>query len=109
MTILDTLAACIRPPDGRSMRQIEEEIVDELQFHLEMSVAEAIRDGQPPEAAMAEARRRFGDFSRIHSDCRRIQLGERIMLQRIQVALTARPAGLHGAAGRRLPPAAGPQ
>jgi len=70
------------------MVQIEREILDELQFHLEMRSEDNVRAGMSPEDARAEAQRRFGDFPRIHTMCRRIQLGERIMLQRIQFALT---------------------
>ena len=88
MSMLDTLATYLRPPDGRPIDQIEREIVDELGFHLEMRVEDNVRAGMSPEAARADAQRRFGDFRRIHRTCRRIQLGERIMLQRIQVALT---------------------
>lgn len=89
MSIVETLAAYLRPPDGRSIEQIDEEILDELQFHLEMCIDESIREGMSSEEARAHARQRFGDYSRIHKTCRRIQLGERIMLQRIQVGLTA--------------------
>jgi RNA polymerase sigma-70 factor (ECF subfamily) len=87
--MFDSLTAYLRPPDSRPMKQIEGEIVDELRFHLEMRIEENVRDGMSPEAARADAQRRFGDFRRIQKTCRRIQLGERIMLQRIQVAMTA--------------------
>jgi len=86
--VLDTLTTYLRPPDGRPMVQIEREIIDELQFHLEMRSEDNVRAGMSLEDARAEAQRRFGDFPRIHTMCRRIQLGERIMLQRIQFALT---------------------
>ena len=89
MSLLHTLAAHLRPPDWRPMHQIEREIVDELEFHLEMRTEDNLQTGMSPQAAREDARRRFGDFRRIHQTCRNIQLGERIMLQRIQVALTA--------------------
>jgi RNA polymerase sigma-70 factor (ECF subfamily) len=89
VSVIDTLATYLRPPDSRPMQEIERQIVDELQFHVEMRIEENVRAGMSPEAARADAQRRFGDFRRIHQSCRRIQLGERIMLQRIQVALTA--------------------
>lgn len=89
MSVLETLATYLRPPDSRPIKQIEREIVDELRFHLEMRVEDNVRAGMSPEAARLDAQRRFGDFRQIHRTCRRIQLGERIMLQRIQVALTA--------------------
>jgi predicted permease len=43
-----------RPP-------IEQEVDAEIDFHLEMRVAELVERGMAPEAALAEARRRFGD------------------------------------------------
>ena len=89
MSLLDTLATYLRPPDSRPMDLVEREIGDELRFHVEMRVDDNVRAGMSPEAAREDARRRFGDFRRIHTTCRRIQLGERIMLQRIQVGLTA--------------------
>ena len=89
MSVLETLATYLRPPDSRPIDQVEREIVDELRFHVEMRAEENVRVGMSPEAARVDARRRFGDFGRIHQTCRRIQLGERIMLQRIQVGLTA--------------------
>lgn len=89
MSLLDTLATYLRPPDSRPMDLVEREIGDELRFHIEMRVDDNVRAGMSPEAAREDARRRFGDFRRIHTTCRRIQLGERIMLQRIQVGLTA--------------------
>ena len=43
-----------RPP-------IEQEVDAEIAFHLEMRVAELVESGMAPEAALAEARRRFGN------------------------------------------------
>jgi RNA polymerase sigma-70 factor (ECF subfamily) len=42
----------------------------------------------PPDEARQDALRRFGDFERIRRACRRIRVGERIMLQQIQILLT---------------------
>ena len=89
MSLLETLTTHLRPPDSRPMVQIEREIIDELQFHLDMRSEDNVRAGMSLENACADARQRFGDYPRIHDVCRRIQLGERIMLQRIQFALTA--------------------
>ena len=41
------------------------DVADELEFHLESAIAEYIASGLTREAAMAEARRRFGDVSAI--------------------------------------------
>ena len=89
MSVFDTLATYLHPPDSRPMDLIEREIADELQFHLGMRIEENLRAGMSPQTAREDAQRRFGDFDRVHQACRRIQLGERIMLQRVQVALTA--------------------
>jgi hypothetical protein len=76
-----------RPPDQRPIGQIEQEIIDELQFHIEMRTIDNAKAGMGPDEAREEAVRRFGDFERIHKACRKTLLGERIMLQRIQTAL----------------------
>jgi predicted permease len=41
--------------------RIEADVEDEVAFHLEMRVAELVARGSTPEAARAEAHRRFGD------------------------------------------------
>ena len=88
MSWLDALAVLPRPPDPRPVRVIEQEILDELQFHIEMRTLDNRAAGMPPHEARHDAMRRFGDFERIHKACRRTLLGERIMLQRIQAVLT---------------------
>ena len=88
MSFLSTVAASIRPPDHRPIRQIEEEILDELEFHVEMRTLDNVHAGMAPVEARKNALSRFGDFRRIHKACRRTLLGERIMLQRLQAVLT---------------------
>jgi hypothetical protein len=88
MSVFDEIAAYLRTPDARPVQEIENEILDELQFHLDMRTGDNLRSGMSPEEARADARSRFGDFHRIRRACRRTLLGERIMLQRIQTALT---------------------
>jgi RNA polymerase sigma-70 factor (ECF subfamily) len=88
MSWLQTAAAALRPPDRRPMRVVDQEILDELQFHIEMRTLDNAGAGLAADAARQDALRRFGDFERIHKACRRIVLGERIMLQRIQAILT---------------------
>jgi hypothetical protein len=83
------LAAFLRLPDPRPTSEIDQEILDELDFHIEMRTQDNIGEGMSPADARADALRRFGDFGRIHKACRRTLLGERIMLQRIQAVLTA--------------------
>jgi hypothetical protein len=88
MSMLNELSVFLRAPDPRPARQIEEEILDELDFHLQMRTEDNISAGMSPSDAQADALRRFGDFERIRRACRRTLLGERIMLQRIQALLT---------------------
>jgi predicted permease len=52
-----------------------EEVDAELRFHLEMRARELERQGFTPEAALAEARRRFGDVSAIARECRTLAAG----------------------------------
>src|SRR5215207_10818201 len=42
-------------------QRIEADVNDEVAFHLEMRVTELVARGWTPEAARAEAHRRFGD------------------------------------------------
>ena len=76
-----------RPTRG-PIRVVEQEILDELEFHLEMRTLDNVKAGMSAAEARQDAVRRFGDFERIHKACRRTLLGERIMLQRIQAVLT---------------------
>jgi hypothetical protein len=71
----------------RSEAEIEAEIADELEFHLEQRTRELVEAGLGVAEARSEAERRFGSVERVRKDCRWVQLGERIMLQRIQVGL----------------------
>jgi putative ABC transport system permease protein len=71
------------PQLGRYARQlarlwkppVEREVDSELAFHLEMRTQENIARGMEPEAARAEAVRRFGDVAEINATCR--DLGRR--------------------------------
>jgi hypothetical protein len=88
MSWLQTIAVFPQPPDSRPIPQVEQEILDELQFHVEMRTLDNISAGMSALEAGENALDRFGDFKRIHKICRRTLLGERIMLQRIQTVLT---------------------
>ena len=89
MSFFQSIAAHLPPVDSRSIRDIDREIDDEIEFHLAMRREESIRAGMSPGEAEADAVARFGDVERIHRLCRKAQLGERIMLQRLQTAMTA--------------------
>ncbi len=84
---LESLGLYWRPPDRRSRREIDDEIRAELDFHVGMCAADLERGGLGSEEARREALRRFGDPARIEKACRQAQIGERIMLQRIQAGL----------------------
>ena len=88
MSWLQTLAFVPRPPDSRPIREIEQEILDELEFHVEMRTLDNVSAGMSAAEARQDAMRRFGDFERIRKACRQTLLGERIMLQRVQAVLT---------------------
>jgi hypothetical protein len=77
-----------RPPDSRPVRVVEQEILEELEFHVEMRTLDNVTAGMPADEARQDAIHRFGDFQRIHKACRQTLLGERIMLQRVQAILT---------------------
>jgi predicted permease len=51
---------------------VAEEIDAELAFHFEMAIAELVARGRSPDAARAEARRRFGDVEARRAELRRI-------------------------------------
>ena len=50
---------------------ITDEVRAELDFHVEMLVRELVAGGMPRDAAEAEARRRFGNFSQVSAAARR--------------------------------------
>lgn len=89
MSMLESIAAKLPAIDPRSAREIDLEILEELQFHLEMRAAQHVGAGMSADEAQAVALESFGDFERIRRTCRQTQLGERIMLQRVQTALIA--------------------
>ena len=53
---------------------VADEVDEELEFHLDMVIRELTERGQTPEAARAEALRRFGDLAEVRARCR--TLGE---------------------------------
>jgi len=64
--------------------RVEAEIREELESHVELC-AEALRDqGHTPAEALREAQVRFGDLERTLRACRRVRLGGRLAMQRLQ-------------------------
>lgn len=56
--------------DWRGNARLDEEIADELRFHLDMMAEEEARSGTPPDEARAMARRRFGRVDSLQAACR---------------------------------------
>jgi hypothetical protein len=87
-TRLESLGLFWRAADPRSRAEIESDIGEELAFHIDACARDLEREGMDAESAHAEAQRRFGDVAEVQRACARIEIGERIMLQRIQLVLT---------------------
>ncbi len=51
---------------------VEQDVNDEIVFHLEQAARELMAEGLDPQAAREEAGRRFGDVERIRRTCREI-------------------------------------
>lgn len=85
---LERIGVFARAPDPRPLRAIEADIDDELAFHVEESTRALAEGGLDADAARAEALRRFGDRGRVRRECVRTQMGERLVLQRIQIVMT---------------------
>lgn len=88
LAVLERFGIFARAPDMRPRAVIAADIDAELAFHLDESARELEEAGLAPDAARAEARRRFGDTEQVRRECARTQLGERIMVQRLHFVLT---------------------
>ena len=55
-------------------RDIDRDLRDELEFHIEARTRELVDAGWPPDAAAAEARRQFGNRDAIVSECHQIDI-----------------------------------
>ncbi len=56
---------------------VDEDVGREVRFHIEMKVEELVAQGWTPDAARAEAERRFGDRAEVESECREIAVRHR--------------------------------
>ena len=56
----------------RLRRGVREDVVDEIEQHLSITVEELVAAGMEPEAARREAERRFGELDRYVADCTHI-------------------------------------
>lgn len=59
---------------GRSRKEITVDVRDEIAFHLDMRVHELVDAGWSKDAAVAEARRQFGDVTTTAAYCRRLDV-----------------------------------
>ena len=57
----------IRTHFGR--RALRSEVDEEMAFHIDMRARQLMESGMPPDAAQAEAMRRFGDAHRVRETC----------------------------------------
>ena len=73
--------------DPRPAPEVDADIRAELDSHLAMIEEELLAQGAAPADARARALARFGDPARLARQARTIKLGDRIMLQRINLAL----------------------
>jgi len=78
----------LRPEEDPGVETVAAEIRQELEAHLEMRTEDNVTQGMDPLEARRDAERRFGDVDRIERACRAHSIGGRIMLQRINLALT---------------------
>jgi len=70
----------------RSSRHIRADLDAELEFHLDMRARELVAAGLSPEAALDEARRRFGDLDHTKRYCRQQDAALERSLRRGEVA-----------------------
>ncbi len=82
MAIHLDVARLLRPIDRRSSKEIEADILEELQTHIELATRANVEAGMDPDAARREAEERFGDLAEVFGACRTEKLRSRIMLQR---------------------------
>ena len=61
----------MKRPSLLGPRRVEQEVDAELAFHVEMTIQMLVAQGMTPEAARAEAVRRFGDIAVVSAECRR--------------------------------------
>lgn len=89
MDLVQTLGQYVPAVWTQTTAEIDAEIREELEFHLDMRTEENIRAGMAPALARRDAQERFGDFESSHRACRKITLGPRLALRRLQTTLLA--------------------
>lgn len=89
MATLSSFVGRFSAADPRSISAVEQEIREELEFHLAMRTEELVRDGMSADDARAAAEAQFGNFDCVYRSCRHALLGDRIMFQRLQTGTIA--------------------
>ena len=87
MSIQQVLHHCWPHARTQTATDIDSDIREEFEFHLEMRTQDNIKTGMTPDEARRDAQKRFGDFEANRRACRKITLGPRILVARLQSAL----------------------
>lgn len=87
MDLAHTLHRYFPLTSAQSAAEIDAEIREELEYHLEMRTEDNERAGMKPDEARRDARQRFGDFEANRAACRKITLGPQLLVARLQWAL----------------------
>ena len=74
-----------RKPVG--VAEIERQVEEEMRFHCEMLTEEYMLSGLTEEAALAAARRRFGDIERVQDECAQIKRRSRPIMRLLKLFL----------------------
>ena len=69
----------------RTARQIDDDVEEELRFHLDMRAQELVAKGIVPAAALDEARRQFGDLEYTKHYCRHIDVDHARRVRRTEL------------------------
>ena len=83
MSLLQRIATA----QSRSSAEIDADIRSEIEFHLEMRTRDLIDAGLDPDQARGRAEQQFGNVPAIAKQCRLVQLGDRVMFQRILIGI----------------------
>ena len=87
MPLQSTLERWLPSSVWQSTATIDQEIRDELEFHLAMRTEENLQAGMTPDEARRDAEQRFGDYEANRRACQTIALGPRRYLPWVQLGL----------------------
>jgi hypothetical protein len=86
MTARRRIAEWLWPRDARAAAEIEAEVREELAGHLDRLAEDECRAGADADEARRLAAARFGDLDAYAAECRRIDLGDRLLVRRALAA-----------------------